>query len=66
MMALMALTALTSVGLILSGFSQASAAPANLAAIERAASASSPVGEARCWIHRWCGPNKCHRRLWCR
>ena len=53
----------------LSGFSQGSAAPAapgNPAAIERAASASSPVGKARCWIHRWCGPTKCHRRLWCR
>ena len=67
--ALAALAAVTIVGLMLGGFSQGSAAPAapaSLAAIEHAARTSAPVSEARCWFHRWCGPDKCHRRLWCR
>ena len=48
------------------GAQPASAGPADAAAIERAATAASPVATARCWFRRWCGPVKCHRRLWCR
>ncbi len=48
------------------GPSLASPGPAGALAIARAAGASSPAIEAGCRIRRWCGPEKCHRRLWCR
>jgi len=44
----------------------ASAGPANAPAIRQAVGAGSPAIEAWCRIRRWCGPVKCHRRLWCR
>jgi len=44
----------------------ASAGPANAPAIRQAVGAVSPATEAWCRIRRWCGPVKCHRRLWCR
>jgi hypothetical protein len=46
--------------------SLASLGPANALAIAQAAGADSPATEAGCRIRRWCGPEKCHRRLWCR
>ena len=48
------------------GSSLASPGPANAVAISRAAATDSAMVEARCWFRRWCGPSKCHRRLWCR
>jgi hypothetical protein len=48
------------------GPSIAAPGPANAPAIRQAVGAGSPLTEARCWIHKWCGPVKCHRRLWCR
>jgi len=43
----------------------ASPSPATAVAIARAAWQTSPAAQARCYIRRWCGPTKCHRRLWC-
>jgi hypothetical protein len=40
--------------------------PAAAPPILRAAAAASPAIEVRCSFRRWCGPTKCHRRLWCR
>ena len=40
--------------------------PANEALIARAAGVHPSVSEARCYLRKWCGPVKCHRRLWCR
>jgi hypothetical protein len=40
--------------------------PAGAQAIAQAAGAASATTEAGCRIRRWCGPEKCHRRLWCR
>jgi hypothetical protein len=43
----------------------ASPGPASAAAIAEAAGLVSPAAQARCYFRRWCGPVKCHRRLWC-
>jgi hypothetical protein len=48
------------------GPSLASPSPAGAQAIVQAARAASATTEAGCRIRRWCGPVKCHRRLWCR
>jgi hypothetical protein len=61
-----ALAALTAIGVGFVGVSGVSAAPVSAPAIEQAARAGSAVTKTRCWIHRWCGPQKCHRRFWCR
>jgi hypothetical protein len=50
----------------LAGPALASPAPANALAIGQAVGTISPATRARCSIKRWCGPTKCHRRLWCR
>jgi hypothetical protein len=61
---MLAAIAVLTLGLI--GPSAAALGPASAVAIGQAAGPGSPATSARCSIRRWCGPSKCHRRLWCR
>jgi hypothetical protein len=48
------------------GPAAAAPGPAHELKLAQAAAMYSPTTEARCYLRKWCGPVKCHRRLWCR
>jgi hypothetical protein len=48
------------------GPSLAAPGPVDAPAVRQIADVGAPVTRVGCSFRKWCGPTKCHRRLWCR